>query len=201
MATGALLASLVLLAGCSDPLPQLARLPNDAVILAFGDSITAGNGAGPQDSYPAVLSELTGHTVINAGSPGEVSASGRKRLPALLERHRPGLLILCHGGNDLLRKFEAAVTYANLDAMINIAHAQDIPVMLIGVPQPGLFMLESADLYDEIAARHRLLFDGDILPAVYSDNALKADHIHPNAAGYRRIAETIFKKLRTSGAL
>ena len=130
-----------------------------------------------------------------------MSASGRERLPALLERHQPGLLILCHGGNDLLRKFEAAVTQANLDAMINMAHAQDIPVMLIGVPRPGLFMLESADLYDEIADRHRLLFDGDILPTVYSDNALKADHIHPNAAGYRRIAETIYQRLRESGAL
>jgi lysophospholipase L1-like esterase len=196
-----LLTLLVLLTACSQPLPQFARLPNDAVLLAFGDSITHGNGAGPDESYPAVLASLTGLTVINAGYPGEVSGGGRARLPALLDTHQPALLLLCHGGNDLLRKIDPVITRRNLDAMIDMAHARDIQVLLVGVPQPGLFLLESAELYREVATRHGLLYDDNILPDVYSDNALKADQIHPNAAGYRKIAAAIHRLMQDSGLL
>ncbi len=196
-----LLTLLVLMTACSQPLPRLAQLPNDAIVLAFGDSITQGNGAGPEESYPAVLASLTGLTVINAGQPGEVTGGGRERLPALLDQHQPALLLLCHGGNDLLRKIDPVVTRGNLYAMIDMAHTRGIPVMLVGVPQPGLFMLESAELYREVATRHGLLYDGDILPDVYSDNGLKADQIHPNAAGYRKIAAALYRSMQDSGLL
>jgi len=192
---------LVLMTACSQPIPQLAQLPNDAVLLAFGDSITHGNGAGSEESYPAVLASLSGLTVINAGYPGEVTEGGRERLAALLDRHQPALLLLCHGGNDLLRKIDSVVTRRNLDAMIDMAHTRSIPVLLIGVPQPGLFMLESAELYRAAATRHGLLYDGDILPDVYSDNGLKADRLHPNAAGYRKIAAAIYRLMQNSGLL
>jgi lysophospholipase L1-like esterase len=170
-------------------------------VLAFGDSITHGNGAGPEESYPAVLASLTGLAVINAGNPGEVTDAGRERLAALLDTHQPALLLLCHGGNDLLRKIDSIVTRRNLDAMIDMAHTRSIPVLLIGIPQPGLFMLKSAELYREVATRHGLLYDGDILPDVYSDNGLKADQIHPNAAGYRKIAAAIYRLMQDSGLL
>lgn len=196
-----LLTLLVLMTACSQPVPQLARLPDDAVVLAFGDSITHGNGAGSEESYPVVLASLTGLAVINAGYPGEVTSGGRERLPALLDTHQPALLLLCHGGNDLLRKIDPVVTRRNLDAIIDMAHTRSIPVLLIGVPQPGLFMLESAELYREVATRHGLLYDGDILPDVYSDNGLKADQIHPNAAGYREIAAAIYRLMQDSGLL
>ena len=196
-----LLAGMVLLSACTDTTPRLPRLAENAIILAFGDSITHGNGAQENQSYPAVLSKLTGHPVINAGVPGEVSAQGRERLPALLDRQRPDLLLLCHGGNDFLRRINGDITRKNIEAMIEAAAQRNIPVILIGVPELGLFFLESAELYSEIADKYELVYEGEILPDVESDTALKSDQIHPNAAGYQRIAEAIYRLMTDSGAL
>ena len=196
-----LLAAILLLCACTDSTPRLPQLAGNAVILAFGDSLTHGNGAKENRSYPAVLSRLTGHPVINAGVPGEVSAQGRERLPALLDRQRPDLLLLCHGGNDFLRRINADITRSNIEAMIEAAAQRNIPVILIGVPNPGLFFLESAEFYSEIADKYKLVYEGDILPDVESDTALKSDQIHPNAAGYQRIAEAIDRLMTESGAL
>ena len=87
-------------AGC-DPTPKVKALGDDAVILAFGDSLTFGTGASKHKSYPAQLQALISRTVINAGIPVEVSNTGLRRLPALLTRHQPDLVIICHGGNDI----------------------------------------------------------------------------------------------------
>ena len=191
----------LLLTGCSDNNVLLPRLSADAVILAFGDSLTFGTGADRTESYPAVLANLSGHTVINAGVPGEVSAAGVQRLPALLDRHKPELLVLCHGANDLLRKMNTVTTRTNIETMITAASQYGIPTLLIGVPQPALLFLESAKIYNDIAEKYGLVYADGILPLVEADNRLKSDRIHPNAAGYARIAETIYALLQEHGAL
>ena len=73
------------LSGCDQPSAKLKPLSQDGVILAFGDSLTFGTGAAPEQSYPALLAEMTNRKVINAGVPGEVSSDGKKRLAKLLE--------------------------------------------------------------------------------------------------------------------
>ncbi len=191
----------ILLTACSDSKPRLPRLSSDAVILAFGDSLTFGTGADKGQSYPAVLAQLTGRTVINAGIPGEVTAEGMRRLPALLDRYKPGLLILCHGGNDLLRKINSGMIRANIETMISGASQRNIPTLLIGVPQPALMFLEAAAIYNNIAEEHDLIYEGEILPEVEADNRLKSDRIHPNAEGYKHMADAINQLLRESGAL
>lgn len=194
------LALLLALAACTRG-PQLPPLPGDAVILAFGDSLTYGTGATPETSYPAVLQALSGRRVINAGIPGEVTAGGVARLANTLEEVRPKLLILCLGGNDMLRKLDLDTAARNLEEMVRISRAHGVPVLLLGVPRPALFGLESAPFYFDLAQRQALPLEADIIPQVLSDSRLKSDQIHPNAAGYRRIAEAILIKLRQSGAL
>ena len=179
---------------------RLARLASGAVILAFGDSLTFGTGAEPMESYPAVLEHLVGRRVVNAGVPGEVTSEGLARLPEMLDREKPDLLILCHGGNDLLRGLNRQQTSSNLRAMIRLAREQGVPVVLIAVPSPGM-SLSPPSFYQEIATELGLPLEEKILLAVLSDGSLKSDYIHPNATGYRHLAESLAILLRNSGAV
>lgn len=195
----ALCALLILLAGCGEGKRYNVLRPND-VILAFGNSLTRGTGADERQSYPAQLQEMTRREVINAGVPGEVTAKGRARLPAVLDKHDPDLLILCHGGNDMLRRLDREQTIANLKAMIEEAQSRRIPVILVSVPQFGL-LLDSAPFYKEIAAEYKIPVEDEIISDILSDRSLKSDRIHPNAAGYRKMAESIANVMKESGAL
>lgn len=190
---------LLLLTACSDA-PHLPRIDAEAVILSFGDSLTRGKGAGDDESYPAVLERLSGRRVINAGVSGELSGEGLQRLPALLDRHRPALLILCHGGNDLLRQMDLDRMGANLRQMISLAAARGVPVILLGVPLPGIF-LSTAEVYDEIAGATGVIYIDDLMTEILSDSSLKSDRVHPNGEGYRRIAEAVHEVLVEHGAI
>jgi acyl-CoA thioesterase I len=178
----------------------LPKLGADAVILAFGDSLTQGKGAKSEQSYPAVLSRLINRKVINAGVSGEESLAGLKRLPALLDQHQPDLLILCHGGNDFLRKKDAGKMEENVREMIRLAKSANIPVVLLGVPKPGLF-LSSADVYAKIAKTTDVVFIEELIAEVLSDKSLKSDTVHPNSEGYRIMAESINSVLSKKGVL
>jgi len=190
---------ILLAGGCGDQ-PELAPLDADDVILAFGDSLTYGTGAREEESYPAVLAQLSGRQVINEGVPGEVTAEGLERLPVLLEEYQPRLVILCHGGNDFLRQVDPASMESNVRSMIRLAQERNIPVVLLGVPKPGLF-LSSAEVYKTIAESTAVVFIEDLLPEVLADRALKSDTIHPNKEGYRIMAENIYRELQEAGAL
>jgi len=188
------------LAACGGSSARLSRLPADAVILAFGDSLTFGSGAQPRESYPAVLETLIARKVQGAGVPGEVSAAGLARLPSALDYYQPKLVILCHGGNDFLRKLGDAQAADNLRAMIRLARARNIEVVLIGVPKPGLFP-SPPDFYADIAREFGLPYEDAALKTILRDNELKSDLVHPNARGYARLAQALASLLRKSGAL
>lgn len=206
-------------------LPLLAK---DAVILAFGDSLTFGTGAAPTESYPAVLERLVGRRVVNEGIPGEITGEGLERLPEVLKREKPALLILCHGANDLLRFLDKRQAAANLRAMIRLAREKGAAVVLIAVPLPGIALspeplyleivtekgatvriavpslgitLSPEPLYREIATEMELPLEENALTTVLSNGTLLSDPIHPNAAGYRQLAESIASLLKRSGAV
>jgi acyl-CoA thioesterase-1 len=200
LGTAALLLLGCTLAGCGGSTPKLSRLPADAVILAFGDSLTFGTGAQPEASYPAVLEKLIGRKVWSAGVPGEVSAAALLRLPAALDYYRPGLLILCDGGNDFLRRLGDAQAAENLRDMIRLARQRGVEVVLIGVPKPGL-LPSPPDFYAKIAKEFRLPYEASALKTILRDNELKSDLAHPNAKGYAKLAQAVAELLKKSGAI
>jgi len=189
----------LLLPACGDS-PSLPPLATDAVVLAFGDSLTYGTGAHREESYPAVLERRIGRKVVNAGVPGEVTERGLRRLPGALDRLDPQLLILIHGGNDILRDVDPALTEANLRAMIAASRARGVPVALVGVPELGLF-LDPPEFYGRVAEDTGVPYEDGILGDLLGDNRYKSDHVHLNAAGYARLAEAVATLLERSGAL
>ena len=125
------------LTACSTQ-PKLPALSNDAVIVAFGDSLTFGTGSEPAESYPAVLEKMIGRRVVNSGVPGEVTGDGLLRLPEVLEREKPALLLLCHGGNAQLRRLNQQQAANNIREMIRLAQKREVAIVLIAIPAPEL---------------------------------------------------------------
>ncbi len=189
-----------LLVGCGGSSDSLTPLSGDAVILAFGDSLTFGTGTTLDKSYPAVLQELSGRKVVNAGVSGELSAQGLARLPGLLDAHRPDLLILIHGGNDILRKKSLEQAADNLRKMIALARAKGAEVVMMAVPNPTL-ILSPADFYASVAGETGVPIEIDALADILQFPSNKSDTIHPNARGYRKMAESLHALLQEHEAL
>jgi lysophospholipase L1-like esterase len=193
------LAALVVVA-CGPSVPKTAKLDTGAVILAFGDSLTFGTGASPQQAYPAVLAGLVARKVVAAGVPGETSEEGLARLPGVLDEVKPQLLVLCHGGNDFLRKMGEAAAAANVREMIRLAQSRGIAVVLLATPKPG-FGASKVKFYEEIATEFAIPVEADVLADVLGSRSLKSDLVHPNAEGYAEIAAAVAKLLRKAGAV
>ena len=178
-----------LLAGCGGKTPKLGKLAPADVIVAFGDSLTFGTGASEAESYPIVLGQLIGRKVIRAGVPGEV-----------IDEHKPRLMIVCLGGNDMLRKVDETQTKNNLRTIVQTIKGQGIAVVLMGVPKPAL-VADAPPFFDAIAKEFGIPYEGKIVTDVLYQRDQKSDPIHPNAKGYRRMAEALAALLKKAGAV
>jgi acyl-CoA thioesterase-1 len=180
--------------------PKLPPVPPGSLIVAFGDSITYGTGAAAGESYPAQLERITGRRVVNAGVPGEITAEGLARFAGVLASEKPALVIICHGGNDILRHLDLRQSAENLRSMIRQAKEGGAAVMMVAVPALGL-SLTPPPFYAEIAKEAAIPIEQKALGKILGKGSLKSDYIHPNAAGYRKLAESIAELLKKSGAL
>ena len=211
-ALGAGAALLPVLNACSARKPMRGQpVAAGATVLALGDSLTHGTGAGAgagaeQASYPAVLARLTGWQVINAGVPGDTTAMALARTPALLDEHRPALVLLGIGGNDFLRRLDEGTVRANLQRIIDLVRAVGAQVLLIAVPRPTLAAkftgsLTDHPMYGELAEALRLPLHRQGWAEVLGDERLRSDAIHANAAGYEQFARGLVATARAAGLL
>lgn len=195
--------SVLLLAACGGKFgKKQTKIAAGNTVLALGDSLTYGYGASPAESYPAQLQKLTGWDIINGGISGDTSAQALSRLPALLQR-KPKLVLISIGGNDFLRKLPEAETRNNIAETIESVQKENIPTVLVGVPHlsvGALFgHLSDHPLYQELAEQYKIpLFEG-AWSEILSDEKLKSDQIHANAAGYKVFAEKLEKFLQEEG--
>lgn len=155
--------------------------------VAFGDSLTAGHGATPDTSYPAQLSKRIGIQIENLGVSGEKSADGVARLPKV-EELNPRVVLLCFGGNDVLQSVRQDEMISNVSVMIDRLHQRGSFVVLIGVRGASLLGDRNAKAFKRLAKEKRVLFVPDILDDVLGTPSLMSDYVHPNEAGYGKIA-------------
>jgi acyl-CoA thioesterase I len=171
--------------------PKLPLLAGNAVIVAFGDSVTYGSGAQPSESYPAVLEKMLGRRVVNAGVYGEITTQGLSRLPSILDKENPTILLLCLGINDQLLNINPQTAADNIREMIRIAQKRGVTVVLIAVPDLKLSP-SCPPPYREIAREFDIILEEKALSTILAANSsLKVDKLHPNAAGYQLIAKSI----------
>lgn len=201
-----LLPASLLLAACGKRAPKARPVATGDTVLALGDSLTSGVGTDAAGAYPAVLQELTGWQVVNGGVSGDTTAQALARLPALLDRHRPALVIVGIGGNDFLRQRSAGEAKNNIREICRAATASGAQVMLLAVPQFSLIAastgrLTDHPLYAELADELRLpLHDGG-WARVLGDARLRSDQVHANTLGYRQFAQGLVEQLRKVGLL
>lgn len=172
------------------------------VVLAFGDSLTAGYGLRAGECFGSRLEMLLGQghpgvEVIRAGVSGETTAGGRARLPRVLSglERRPALAIVELGANDFIRRVAPAVTEANLDWMIGELQRCGIPVLLAGMRAPAILGPLAARfnaLFPAVAGRHGVALYPFFLDGVAGRRGLVlADGIHPNATAIEEVARRI----------
>ncbi|WP_201353080.1 GDSL-type esterase/lipase family protein [Hydrogenimonas urashimensis] len=178
--------------------PLYTKDDHTPVIVAFGDSLTAGTGISEEESYPAQLSRLLGIEVINAGVYGETTARALGRLPAILKRYKPDIVLLEEGMNDVLHKRERETIKKNLKKMVGIIKKSGAKAVILGIPDMDLIeLMISSDigLYEEVARETGSLYIANVFGPVLRNEELKSDYTHPNGAGYHIVAQKIYEEL------
>lgn len=176
--------------------------PCDGTVLLLGDSIGAGYGLAEQDSWAAGLAEHlsgVGAKLVNASVSGETTAGGLRRLPELLERHKPALLIIELGGNDGLRGYPIARMKQNLDAMIRLALETNSQVYMLGMHIPPNYGPRYGQLfhrtYADLAEQYDLALLPFLLEGVGRDkDMMQADGIHPNEGAQSLILKNVLSE-------
>lgn len=174
------------------------------VIVALGDSLTAGYGVDPQESYPSKIQAMIdarglGYRVVNAGVSGDTSAQGLNRLTAVI-RLRPAVVIVALGGNDGLRGIPVETTRRNLDRITSQLREEGAAVILGGMRMPPnygpQYTTAFRNMYVELAAEHRIPLIPFLLEGVGGVARLNfSDGIHPTAEGYDIVAANVWEVL------
>lgn len=189
---------LSIILGCSQKLTPLNKTDK---IIAFGDSLTYGYGSTEGNSYPKILSKITGYNVVNEGLNGDTAQNGKVRLKETVQKENPAAVILSLGGNDMLRKNNQNLK-EDLIEMIEYLKSNNIQVILLAEPSPNVLGmtigLKDADVYQEVAKKEKVLLLDNIYSKYLSDSSLKSDLIHLNDKGYNKVAEDIAKRLKNS---
>jgi acyl-CoA thioesterase-1 len=174
------------------------------VIVALGDSLTAGFGLPQDEAFPAQLEKALKArgqdvTVINAGVSGDTAAAGLARLDWALPKDADGVIIEL-GANDALQGLDPAGTKATLEKIITAVKGRGLPILLAGMEAPRNlgkeYVTEFRAMYTDLAQRYDLILYPFFLDGVaLDDNYLLDDGQHPNAAGVTRIVEGILPKV------
>ena len=175
------------------------------VLLVLGDSISAGYGLPAGSGWVDLLakriaSDHPGYRVVNASISGDTTAGGRARLPALLEQHRPAIVIVELGGNDGLRGGDLNATRANLDAIVAMSQKAGAKVLIAAMRMPPnygpAYVRQFDELYTSVAHDRKAA----LVPFLFEGFAAKSqmfqpDRIHPTIAAQQTILDNVWPHL------
>ena len=159
-------------------------------IIAFGDSLVEGVGATDGNDFVSLLSQKIGQPIVNLGHAGDTTADGVARI-GQLDAYTPKVVLLLLGGNDYLRKIPMSDTRKNLEALIQNIQARGAIVLLLGV-RGGILNDRFAAEFTDLRDTYHTAFVPDVLRGLLGNGQYMADALHPNAAGYKIIAERVY---------
>lgn len=178
--------------GCGRSWPITNAAPSGANVIAFGDSLTQGYRVDPGQGWPERLSALVGRPILNRGVSGDTTGDGLERLERDVLSQDPRVVLVCLGGNDMLRRLPADQQFENLRTIIRRIQDRGALVVLIGTE--GYKILSPVDYgarYEALARETGAAYVPDLMDGVLGDPKLMLDQIHPNAAGYEKIARRL----------
>ncbi len=187
----------------------LAQAAEPRRLLIVGDSLSAEYGLRRGTGWAALLQQRLdarqpGWQVVNASISGDTTAGGQSRLAALLQQHRPAVVVIELGGNDALRGLPLEMTRDNLRGMARAARQAGARVLLLGMQVPPNYGARHAEQFRQLYAEVAKAEQAALLPfflAGVADGAnptalFQADRIHPNEAAQPRMLENVWGELR-----
>lgn len=174
--------------------PIVNEYPSGSAIIAFGDSLTVGVGVDEALNYPSRLSAMIGRDIVNAGVNGHTTRDGLNRLERDVLSQDPRVVLLCLGGNDMLRRQPKDHQFENLRTMIGEIQETGALVVLLGIDGIALLGGGYDDDYRELARDTGCVFVPNIMDGVLGKSGkMLPDRIHPNDAGYADIADKVYR--------
>ena len=181
------------LTGCVKPEIKNLGAKGDCIV-CFGDSITFGYGASAGEDYPTALGKMVKMPVINSGVDGDTSFAALNRLEQDVLSKNPRLVIVEFCGNDFLKKIPRETTVKNLSEIIDRIQAQGAMVALMDI-SAGFFFKEYRADFKKLARQKQAIFIPVVLYKIITNPAMKSDFFHPNARGYKIIANRVYKAI------
>lgn len=173
---------------------EIKNFPNKyRRVVAFGDSLTAGMGAPATSSYPSVLAQKIGRPVVNLGVSGETAVQAVARLQEVRDE-RPYMVLIEFGANDFMRRQSMQTAVEAVSTMVDEVQNMGAIAVIVDTGGPG--MGEYTKAYKKIARDKGGLFVPGIMKGVFYRPSLKSDQIHPNAKGYTKIADKVYRVIK-----
>ena len=171
----------------------IRNFPNsNTVIVAFGDSLTAGYGAGKGHSYPDYLSQLLGKPVINLGLSGELAVQAPERLKEVLS-YQPYMVLIEFGANDFMQQRSTSAAVLAVAQIVDAVQDAGAIAVIVNTGGPG--MGDYTKAYQKMAKEKKAVYVPGILRGIFTKRDLKSDAVHPNAEGYKIVAQRVHKAI------
>ncbi len=163
-------------------------------IICFGDSITFGYGVNQGEDYPSALAKIIDAPIINAGIDSDTTTEALERLKSDVLDRDPLLVIIEFCGNDFMRQIPKETTITNIRKMVELVQAKGAMVAIVDI-SAGLFLTDYRAIFRNLAKETSSIFIPSVLSGIITNPSMKSDFLHPNAAGYKIMAQRVYRAI------